>query len=167
MNTLTRTEAFTVSDTRYITSKITSDLTRFQMAYKQPDDDLIKRLGMEAEILICNSVLDTVTYGLQRENSLITALSYTMRIDGSLENDDRSGGIWLGADVRGSHFYSLLEYNQNWEELHHTKQKEIEDSLPVRRIASTGLLSMDGLWAADRNYSLNGSGVSRRTFRTT
>ena len=164
--TSTRTSTFTITHARYVTSKIKSDLKLLQMAYGAPCDSDIEAYGEEAAQLLNGGYLGTVTYGYRRDGSWVVALRYTAQSNGTLTADDRAGGIPRGVDISRAHFHSYLTCSTKWGLLLDSERNRIKNSLPISRTTGLEPGTSGGYWNADRNYSYNGTGVSRGTFNT-
>ena len=164
--TSTRTSTFTIANARYVTSKIKTDLKLLQRAYGgAPTDAEIADYGEEAAQLLNGGYLDTVTYGYRRDGSWVVALKYTARIDGTLAADDRAGGIPRGVDISRTRFHSYLTYSTKWGLLPVSERNKIKNALPVSRTSGPEPGTSGGYWSADRDYSYNGTGVARGTFK--
>ena len=91
--TFTRTRTFTITDARYIASKIAADLDLLR-AYcgGRPSESLVSNLAIEAALLLDARYLKSVEYGFRRNGVTVLALKYVTRSDGTLTSDDRPGG---------------------------------------------------------------------------
>lgn len=165
MSTYTRSNSFTITHARQVTSKIKTDLKLLQRAYGAPSDDRIESFGEEAAQLLNGGYLGTVTYGFRKNGNWIVALRYNGHTNGLLTSDDRAGGIPRGVDVCGASFFSYLTKSSTWWNLATGDRQRIEDALPVSRTAGTEPGVLGGHWSSDRSYAANGSGVSRGTFK--
>ena len=164
--TSTYSTTFTISQARYVTSKIKTDLKLLQGAYGAPSDDHIDAFGEEAAQLLNGGYLDTVTYGFRRGDEWVVAVRYTAGMHGTLMSDDRAGGIPRGVDVAGARFHSYLTRSAAWNALSQADRDKIESSLPVNRVGGPEPGTQGGYWSSDRAYSANGTGVARGTFKT-
>lgn len=162
----TRTDSFTITNARYVTSKIKADLKLFQRAYGRPSDSDIEAYGEEAAQLLAKGYLRTVTYGYRRNGSWIVAMSYTARNDGSLASDDRAGQIPRRVNTTGASFYSYLTYSTTWDDLTSAEKEAFQKTLPITRSGAPEPGTSGGYWSEGRTYSSHGSGVNRRTFQS-
>ena len=161
----TRTSTFNISQARYVTSKLMTDLRLLQGAYGEPSDGDIVDYGEEAALLLRDGLLGEVTYGFLRAGNWVVALRYVARTDGTLQSDDRAGRIPRRVDVSGARFYSYLSYSAGWNLLSWFQQKQVQEALPIDRVTAAQPGTSGGLWISDKAYSSNGSGVGRSTFR--
>jgi hypothetical protein len=106
MGTVTVTKTFTITEARYVTSKIAADLRQIYLFYGVPDSDSIPNFAEEAALLLRDGYLESVDYGLKRNGSVIFAIRYVARSDGSLVRDDSSGRIVPGLDFSGASWFS-------------------------------------------------------------
>lgn len=165
MSTFTTTKTFTITEARYITSKIKTDLKLLQGAYGSPSDARIEDFGEEAAMLLAKGYLDTVTYGFKRDGDWVVALRYVAH-NGTLIRDDRAGRIERGVDVTGASWSSYLTHSLAWDRLSAAEQEQVESTLPISRTGSPEPSAAPGYyWDADRSYSKDGTGVARSTLR--
>jgi hypothetical protein len=167
MTTTTRTSTFTVTNARYIASKVSSDLRQVQRLYGKPSDDQIGDYLLEIVILLAGGWLDEVSYGFRRNEGLIPpVLSYKVNASGNLAADARSGGVVAGANVVGASWHSYLRTTQAWSDLPKPQRESIESTLPFARTIADEPGVSNGYWAeGDRTYSSGGVGMVRKTLR--
>lgn len=166
MSTNTHSTTFTISNARYVTSKIKTDLKLLQRAYGSPSDTGIENFGEEAAQLLKIGYLGTVNYGYRRDEQWILALRYSAGANGTIVTDERAGGIPRGQDVTNASFHSYLNYSAGWWTLTEQQRNEIKAALPITRSGGVEPGCGTGYWTTDRSYSSNGSGVARGTFQS-
>jgi hypothetical protein len=164
--TLTETRTFTITEARYVTSKIAADLQSLQAYYRRPSSERITDFAEEAAILLAKRYLHSVEYGFKKNNEVIFALKYMARSDGTLQTDERPGKIPPNLNVNDAVFYTYLRYNTAFNQLSAADQQKVESQLPFQR-NGTGepALSGNGYWESSRSYSKNGEGVDRQIFK--
>jgi len=165
-STSTQSATFTIANARYVSSKIKTDLKLLQRRYGDPSDERIEAFGEEAAQLLNQGYLDTVAFGYRRNGNWTLALRYTANANGTLTSDDRAGGVARDVDVAGASFHSYLTHSVAWVLLDADAREKVEKSLPVSRIGAPAPGTTGGYWTADRDYSSNGTGVARGTFKT-
>lgn len=164
--TLTETRTFTITEARYVSSKIAADLQSLQSYYDSPSNEKITNFAEEAAILLSKRYLASVEYGFKKDGQVIFALKYVAKSDGTLEIDERPGKIPPGLNLSGAVFYSYLRYNAAWYQLSSAQQATVENELPIQRTsAGEPAFSSNGLWGSSRSYSRNGEGVERNIFK--
>ena len=163
--TTTRTATFTISNARYIASKVKTDLKLLQRIYGSPSDSGIEDFGEEAALLLRDGYLGTVTYGYRRNGNWILALRYVAQSDGTLAQDDRAGKVIRGVNVIGASFHSYLTYSATWWDLTPTQRQAVKAKLPIKRQTADPPGTSGGYWSTDKSYSSKGTGVARSTFR--
>jgi Bacterial HORMA domain family 1 len=165
-STLTLTQTFTITEARYITSKIAADLDSLRLLYGKPEAQSVTEFAEEAAILLSKRSLKSVEYGFKKNDVIIFSLRYEVRPNGTLEADDRPGKIPYGLDMNGATFYSYLRYSDAFNSLPAESQLAIENLLPFQRNgAGEPTVSQTGQWVSSRTYSKNGEGVERLTFK--
>lgn len=165
-STSTYSTTFTITNARYVTSKVKTDLKLLQLTYGSPGDARIEDFGEEAAQLLNFGYLGTVTYGFRRGDQWIVAMRYTAGANGTIVSDDRAGGIPRGVDISGAGFHSYLTHSAEWYALSQADRDRIEGSLPVIRVGAPEPGTSGGYWTSDRAYSSNGTGVSRGMFKS-
>lgn len=160
----TRTSTFTLSNARYVASKVVTDLRQFQRWYGRPDDSWIDSYHDELVTLSNGGYVDSVTYGFQRDGRWILTLEYQFRYDGTLADDDRAGGVRHPVNLDGTTFASLLYWSTAWSNLTEDQKNAIAATLPFSRTSSGDDRYAMGRYANERTYSVDGSGASRRMF---
>lgn len=165
MSTSTTTTSFTVTNARYLASKVAADLRQMQRLYGTPSDEMIADYLLELIILLRGGYLKSVQYGFRRNGNWILTLAYTVDATGHLTTDTRAGGVYAHADTSGATFYSYLCRTDAWFSLTPAQREAIESTLPVVRTPANEPGAEGGYWEADRSYASGGVGVVRRTYR--
>lgn len=161
----TRTQTWTITNARYVTSKIAADLDLMRAHYGFPSQQAVTNFAEEAAILLAKRYLGSVEYGAKINDKVVFALRYTARSDGTLAIDDRPGRVPADLNLRGASFYSWLTYNDEWAKLGATEKALIEGSLPIQRTTGSQPVPAYGSWSGQRTYASSGEGVERQTFR--
>jgi len=154
-----------MSNARYVTSKIASDLDLMRLYYGWPPEEEISKYAEEAAILIAGRYLKSVEYGFRRDGNWIFVLKYESKSDGTLQTDDRPGRVPYGVDISGATGYSYLIYSTSYHALPESERKKIEATLPFSRTSAPNPTTSNGYWEQSRSYSSNGEGVIRNIFR--
>ena len=161
--TLTRT--FTRTSARYIASKVVADLRLKQLYYGQPSDARINDYFSELTDLLAYGYVAQIEYGFKGNGNRVVSLEYTVRSDGTLE-DNRAGRVYARADISGADWFSFLTYSTKWLwDLTPEQRIRFQAQLRIKRTTGTGPGDGDGYWNIDRLYSSDGVGTQRRTFR--
>ncbi len=161
----TQTKTWTITNARYVTSKIAADLDLMRTHYGWPSAQKVTDFADEAAVLLAKRLLGAVEYGAKVNGVVVFALKYTARSDGTLSTDDRSGRVPADLNLTGASFYSFLTYNANWFALTAIEKENIENMLPIKRSDGSQPVIGGGSWSGQRSYSSNGEGVDRQTFR--
>ena len=160
----TLAKTFTRTSARYITSKVVADLHLMQIYYGQPSDaEIIDYFSELTELLVYRYVAQ-IEYGFQRNGNRIVSFEYTVRSDGTLE-DNRAGRVYARADINGTDWFSFLTYSNKWWKLTPDQRANFSSQLPVQRTTGNGPGDGVGYWVIDRLYSSDGVGTQRRIFR--
>jgi Bacterial HORMA domain family 1 len=163
-HTTTATTTFSLSNAKYVASKVHTDLRQFQRWYGEPCDTLIDTYHDELVILSARGLVDRVKYGFQRRETWVLTLEYTFRYDGTLVGDDRAGGVRHAFSRNGAIFGSYLYWSSAWDRLSPSERDTVRDLLPFERTPSEDARYAAGRYANDRTYSVDGSGTSRKMF---
>lgn len=164
---LTTTQTSSITDAKYLASKVATDLARFKRFYGSPSDKEISDYEAELTILLKNDAVDNVVYGFKR-NGLWTLASvrYVALPGGVLQVNDDPGRIMANLDMTGASFGSFLTYSSNWQGRSTEDRARIRSQLPFDRTTGNSPNLELGQWAQDKNYSSGGLGLGRSTVRT-
>lgn len=163
--TLTQTSTFTITQARYVTSKIAADLDLMRIYYGEPSAERVSAFAEEAALLLAWRYLGSVEYGMKRDGKVIFSLKYFARSDGSLQVDDRPGRVPPSLNLAGATFYSYLTYSPAFLALSAADQRAVEAALPLQRSGGSEPVTGAGYWEVSRSYSKSGEGVVRHVFR--
>lgn len=164
--TATQTRTFTITEARYVTSKIAADLDSLRMQYGGLTAQRATEFAEEAAILLSKRALKSVEYGFKRNGAIVFSMRYEVKADGSLDADDRPGKIPYGMSLGDAVFYSYLRYSDAFNALPAADRAAVEASLPLQRNGSgEPALAQGGQWESSRTYSKNGEGVERLMYR--
>lgn len=164
MQTTTRTSSFTITEARYVTSKIASDLQSFKALYGYITDQKITDFAEEVALHLANDYLESVEYGLKRDDKVIFSLKYDAK-NGVLTND-RPGKIPDSLNTNGAVWYSYLIKNSKFDALSTAEQEAFKNKSPVTRVgAPSPVFSGNGYWSPDKSYAANSQGVNRNVFK--
>lgn len=160
----TLTKTFTRTSARYIASKVMADLRLMQLYYGQPSDSKIIDYFSEITEFLVYGYVAQIEYGFQRNGNRVISLEYTVRSDGTLE-DNRAGRVYARADISGADWSSFLTYSNRWWDLTPDQRASFVSRLPIQRTTGNGPGDGGGYWTVDLFYSSDGVGTQRRTFR--
>jgi hypothetical protein len=164
--TVNQTQTFTITDARYLASRIATGLDYLRLYCGQLTEQEVHNFTMEAAILLKAGLLENVKYGYQKANKWVYALSYSVNYLGQIEatNDspsaldpppavDLSGAVWASSLTRRSN-----------STLSQTDRDAIEELLPISRSIGSEPSSINGTWSNDDSYFRNGFGMTRSYF---
>lgn len=160
-NTFTSSAAstFTLTDARYLASKVKADLLQMNRIHGQPSSADAEDFAQELAVLLASGFVDSVSYGFEKGETWITALHYSVRYGGA-RADERPGRVPLG-NTDGAVFTSFLRYSQKWSDLSPAEQQRIKSKLPIQRVSGT---EPRGAWSiGDRSYTRHDVSLGRRT----
>lgn len=163
--TRSATESFTLTQAKYLASKVTADLKRFQQRYGLPSDDDINDYGTELALLLRDGYVSAYEFGYKRDEQRIVSCYYSVNSAGQLTADDRPGGIYTDADITGARWFNYLWRSSAWSSLSEQEKERITAGLPFRRVSCDAPKDGNGYWQEDRTYSSTGVSLVRKTFR--
>lgn len=163
--TFTTSSTFTITEAKYLTSKIAADMHLCALYYGNPGEIAIRIYSEELAILLRDGYVEAYEFGYKKDGQRVVCWRYTVHADGSVSADDSPGKVVSFADISGAAFYNHLSPSQKWFGLGESERDRVKRSLPIQR--SAGELPSDGsgYWVGDRQYSSSGVGCSRQTFR--
>jgi hypothetical protein len=165
--TYTNERTFTVTNAKYIASKVAADLKRMQRFYSLPSDIHIQSYESELIEFLRYGFLDTVTYGFQKNGNWIepTLIYRAKDLYGLTSNDDDPGSVRPGADISGATFGSFLTYSTLWMNKSENEKESFSKNLPFQRgIASEPGVS--GYLISDRTYSSADRALNRSSVKS-
>lgn len=162
-STFTYSQTFTITNARYLASKVKTDLKRIQQFYGSPSDSCINEYESELVAFLIGGMLSKVTYGFKRDGVFIPpTLEYTAQELEANLNNDRPGGIATGQDISGANFASFMFYSTKWSNMTESDRKAFEAELPFQR--TTGVSPpVSGYYKDDKNYSSGGTSLARKS----
>lgn len=162
MSTNTNTNTFTVTNAKYLASKIAADLYQMQQFYGKPSLAEIDDYVDEVVALMRDGYLHSVDYGFKKNGVWLFALSYEISSDGSV--DDNPGRLALGADISGATWGSYLRTNSKFANLNLSERQKIKDSIAIKRNnADDPQIGTTSQY--DRSYSSGNVDLNRKTIK--
>jgi Bacterial HORMA domain family 1 len=165
--TMTRTvsESFTLTNSKHLASKVTTDMWRCQQNYKQPSAAQINDYGTELALRLRDGFVSEYEFGFKIGEERLLSWRYVV-VNGDLTaTDDRPGRIVSGVDVSLAKFFNQMTTSSKWGNLSAHDQERWEAFYPFRRTVNNGLKDGRGYWQKDLQYSSNGVLLPRETFR--
>lgn len=160
--THTDAESFTLTNAKYLASKVQADLLRMHRFYyashREPTLDQIQEFHDELVLLQIHNYLWEIEYGFADGSTWIKALKYTARDGGVLTADEDPGGISFTQVSSNASFASMLRYNSKWHAASYHEQQSFRDKSPVTRTPGNGY---SGDFQQQRAYSSGGRGLLR------
>jgi hypothetical protein len=164
-STYTRSSTFTITNARYLSSKVAADLHLCAQYYGKPTEEQVRDYAEELAQLLKDGYVSEYEFGYKRNGKRVVCWRYTVRPDGTLTTDDRPGKVVATVDVNGAAFYNFLTHSSAWHALDLAERDDISASLPVQRTPGFLPADGDGYWVADKSYSSGDIGLGRDTFR--
>ncbi len=116
--TQSQTNSFTITNAKYLASKIETDLMRLHRYYYQshgrPTLSEIKQYHEELVILQKFNFLDEITYGFKLNGVWVKFIKYKATQGDHLITDNDPGGVTCSIISTDATFFSFLTYNNNW-----------------------------------------------------
>lgn len=162
----TNSQTFTVTNAKYIASKVAADLKRIQRFYNLPSDETICSFETELVEFLRYGFLDTVTYGFQRDGKWIepTLIYKAKELYGLTSGDDDPGSVKPGANVSGAVFHSYLTYSTLWSSKSEADKEAFHKNLPFLRVGAPEP-SVNGYLINDRTYSSGDRALNRSSVK--
>ena len=164
-NSYTTTETFTLTNAKYLASKVAADLLQMQLFYGRPINEEINQYLEEIVILLLEGCLGSVSYGYKKDGKWLVVLNYSATFGSLYSTDDRSGCVAPGVDVGGADWSSYLWKNSKFSNLPQVEKDRIEQSLPFQRTESAESGFHNGTWVSGKNYFSGGASLERKIFK--
>lgn len=162
----TYNQTFTLTNAKYLASKVATDLKRIQRFYGSPSDALIKSYEEELSLLLKHGYVEKVTYGFKRDGQWVEpSLIYKAEDIAGIGTDDDPGRIKPGANISNASFTSFLCYSNNWTNASQKEREQFEESLPFSR-GEGNEPSINGIISSDKNYFSGGRSLNRSSVKS-
>jgi len=166
---MTRTvaESFTLTNAKYLASKVTTAMRRCQQLYGSPSDPNINDYGTEIAIYLRDGYIKSYEFGFVRvaDDERILTWKYSVDSSGNLASNDRPGRILAGANIGAASFRTYLKYTDKYTNLASDAKAAAKASVPIQRTEAEEYGSSLGTWQYDLCYSSSGVAMSRQTFK--
>ena len=163
--TFTRTDSFTITHARHLSSKVAADMHLCAQYYGRPSEDLIRRYSEELAQYLNEGYLAEYEFGYERGGIRVVTWRYKVDVNGSITTDDRAGKVVPYVDIMGAEFFNFLTHNSTFSLLSSEQQRRFKESLPITRVEGSPPTDGRGYWTSDRNYYSGGCGLGRQTFQ--
>jgi hypothetical protein len=165
--TRTAVGSFTLTQAKYLASKVTADMRRCQQLYGKPSDPGINDYGTELALMLRDKYLSTYEFGWVRvaDDERVLTWQYSVNSSGTLSSDDRPGRIVAGIDIKGCSFRTYMTYTSAWWSLTEEQRIAYRASMPIDRKTAQEYGSSLGAWHTDLTYSATGVAMVRQTFK--
>ncbi|MBP7720973.1 MAG: hypothetical protein KA155_00400 [Alphaproteobacteria bacterium] len=165
--TRTASESFTLTQAKYLASKVTSDMWRCKQLYNRPTENEINDYGTELALMLRDGYVSSYEFGFQKGGERILSWQYSVDSSGNLNAaDDRPGGVISGIDVSAASFFNQMTWSSKWTQLSQEEKDRVYNNLPFKRGVGAGPKEGLGYWQEDRSYSSSGVSLTRKTFRS-
>lgn len=163
--TRTVSESWTLTNAKYLASKVTTDMWRCRQNYGLPTEAEINDYGTELALRLRDGFVSQYEFGFKIENERLLSWRYTVANGDLTATDDRPGKIPSGVDISRAHFFNYLTHSEKWSNLPEDEREKWEAFYPFRRRPSAGPQDGCGSWQRDLQYSSTGVLLTRETFR--
>jgi hypothetical protein len=164
--TFTRSQSFTITHARHLSSKVAADMHLCCAYYGYPFESSIAAYAEELALLLKDGYLSTYEFGFKKDGLRYLTWHYVVRSDGSLSSDDRAGKLLSTYDVSAATYFNFVNKSAKWWNLSKAERDSVERTLPVSRGTGEEPRDGNGYWVhQDRNYFAGGESLSRGTFR--
>ena len=165
--TRTVSESFTLTQAKYLASKVAADMRRCQQIYGNPSDADINDYGTELAILLRDGYVSTYEFGYVRsvDDERVLTWRYSVNSAGDLVSDNRPGRIISGVNITGATMRNRLCHSSAWFKLTAAERIAVEQAMPFQRTGRADYGSSLGTWVSDLSYSATGVVMNRQTFK--
>lgn len=167
-SSITRSASFTITDARYVSAKVATDLRLLHNLYGRPTLAKIDDFAEEVALLLKEGWLGTVDYGFRdtTDNSWKLRLRYRATVGGQLL-DSRPGCYPRDLPLEDYAFYSHLTYSTKFLLLDDAGRKRFTATLPFQRTTANPPTARSGTTTSGHSYARNGTGVLRDVYVAT
>jgi hypothetical protein len=161
----TKTESFTITHARHLSSKVAADMYLCAQYYGKPTEDSIRCYAEELAQYLNEGYVEEYEFGYKRDGKRVVSWKYKVDANGVLTTDDRSGKVVPYVDVSGATFFNYLTQNSRFFALTQDQRDKFKEGLLVERTSGDPPSDGRGYWTSDRNYYSGGQGLGRQTFQ--
>jgi hypothetical protein len=161
----TTTSTFTITNARYLASKIAADLRQFKSFYGKPMEETIDELYEELVEMLAGGYIATYEAGFRKDGERVVSQRYV--VSSGAAADERAGGIYARVDVSGASWSTFMTYSSEWEALTPTVQQAVKDTFSIKRTPGSTPTDGDGYWETGRSYASGGTSTARSGFHPT
>lgn len=163
--TRTVSESWTLTNAKYLASKVTTDMWRCRQNYGRPSESAINDYGTELALRLRDGFVSKYEFGFEIDYERLLSWRYSV-VNGDLTaTDDRPGKIPSGVDISNAKLFNQLTTSMKWDSLTADEKEKWEAFYPFRRQKQSGPKDGPGYWQRDLQYSSSGVLLSRETFR--
>ena len=159
----TTSSTFTITDARYVASKMGADLRGLYARYDTPAAEEVENYIEEAALCLKAGYLKTVDYGFKRGDIWILRLRYTAVSGGQL-SDGSPGRLPAASELADCSFYSYLVWSDTFTGLSAAARQAFKDTLPITRTSAEAPSLGSGRYGTAVEYSRHGAGLSRDVY---
>jgi hypothetical protein len=156
---LTRSATFSITDARYVASKLGADLRNLNARYGYPVLSRIPDYVEETAQYLKAGYLNTVDFGFKDGARWVLRLRYRA-VSGQLA-DAVPGALPSALEVAGYPFHSFLDQNSAYLAASQAERDAFEATLPFQRTAGVEPTALSGSYGHQAQYSRNGGGLNR------
>lgn len=160
----TTTSSFTITNARYVASKIAADLRLCHNYYGYPGADIIPSYAEEFAQLLNKGYVYQYEFGFKQDGQRVLCWRYTVDEYGNV-TDNPPGSLTSSVDVSAARYYNYLWHSSKWNALPQSEREAFERLLPIQRTGCEAPSDGLGYWTSDKTYASGGRGVTRQTFR--
>lgn len=161
----TKTSTFSLTNARYLASKVAVDMQACHARYGQPTVDQIRNYEEELAAYLSAGFLQEYEFGFKQNERRILTWKYVVDATGRLCTDDSPGGLAPIVDVSHAVHFNYLTQNSAFFRLGPDAQNAFRASVPVYRTFADPPGDGSGFWSSDRNYYSGGRALTRQTFQ--
>jgi HORMA domain-containing protein len=164
-HTTTFSETFSLTNAKYLASKIVTDLELCHQRYGAPSEYAIEKYKEELILLMKDQYLEAYEFGFKTDNDKrVISWKYKIQMYSISGGDDAPGGLYRKANIDDARFYNLITLSDKWFELSDVDRIKVEATLPIQRGDGSEPSDGNGHWKENRSYSSGGCLVTRRSF---
>ena len=164
-HTTTKSTTFTITNARYLASKVAADMHLCAQYYGRPSETDIRAYAEELAQYINEGYIAEYEFGFKKNEKRLVTWRYKVDASGVLTTDDRPGKVVAHVDIAGATYYNYLTQNSSFFSLSSEAQANFKSGLPVTRVNCDPPSDGNGYWTSDRNYYSSGQGLGRQTFQ--
>jgi hypothetical protein len=160
----TRSKTYTLTEAKYLGSKLIADMDRCRQIYGRPAQNSISNFHRELIALLHQRYLATYEFGFAVGETRIISWKYWAEFGDIKGGNENPGSLYRRADISGASWFNFVTYSAEWCKLTSGERDAFKQEQPFYRGSGSEKKDGNGYWRENKSYSATGAVITRREF---